>query len=102
MARLLLQCPGFPLDETIADAWSEARFESSGRHSQLAVLAARLGDKEALREALVQCVSHEKAEDLRLLEEALDRPIGEPLLTWAHRNFDALAFDPASKRFGLR
>ena len=51
-AEALKACPGFPYEETIAEAWRMVRYDLSPRRVAIAPFAAQLGDKEALRVAL--------------------------------------------------
>lgn len=102
MAKALRLCPEFPLEEAIGEAWNLARYEPWGRRHQLAVLAARLGDREALRQAYVTYASQEQAEDQLLLEEIVDCPEGEILRDWIHAKLPELAFNKERKRWELQ
>jgi len=68
----------------------------------LAFLAARLGDKEALRDALLNCVNDPRPESLQLLAEAVEHPGGDLLPDWLHANFEALTFNSGTRKFELQ
>lgn len=101
MAKALHSLPDFPFWETLAELWEEARYEQGSRPSEIAPFAARLGDKEALRIALVDYLERKNEEALQLLSQAVDHPSDDLLPGWIHDNFDALVFDEETRKFEL-
>lgn len=101
MATALRDCPGFPLEEAIADLWARARFEYDSRRKPIAVLAAGIGDKEALRLALVHYADNPDENELRELAEIVRHPEDSALPQWMHTHFADLFFDPEEGRWDL-
>lgn len=88
-----------PLAATVQEAWCHKR-GSTRSHLDLASLAAKYGDREALR-SVITSSSHPfyQRDKHRVLTELVDRPTQDYLPLWCSQNFDLLIYDPETQTY---
>jgi hypothetical protein len=107
MIRHLRRQPGFPLDDAIGQAWNRQRSGLTASARDLAYHAIRLGDPEALRQAIAHFTEltnpHDRNfdDERALLDAGIDQPEGTDPAIWARAHFTQLHFDPLRKVFHL-
>lgn len=101
MAAKLREIPDFPWWETLSEAWDLGRYSQIGKRSVLAPLAARLGDREALRSSLRHLTLEGHQFERKLLSQAIAHPGDDLDEHWVRQNFEALRFDDSTRRWIL-
>lgn len=101
MAAKLAKIPNFPWWKTLEEAWEVGRYIQSGSRATLAPLAARLGDREALRSSLRRFAEDRHRSERDLLAQAVAHPGENFDVHWIRQNFDALRFDKETRRWIL-
>ncbi|GHC46022.1 hypothetical protein [Roseibacillus persicicus] len=104
LAKVLEELPGFPLAETIEQAWLVHLHARKANPEELGYLAAKQGNREALRRLITSVVLEESASHsgrYKWLEKVIDENYGEDLADWSHQNFERLQFDSQRQRFVL-